>query len=183
MRSGTSMMMQALMAGGLDGLYDPSRNVMNKTFGDHTYMPNSGGFFEPSKKQLSEIGFPRNYDGKLMKVLHGGITKLAPMDYKVVLMRRDPEEIRQSYEAFFQSNGKHPIFDKVTELIDLVEEHINNRKDMSLTVLHYRDVVADPLSAFCQLSEDGWPIDVPKAASIVDPEQCRFRLEKMVVGL
>ena len=99
-RTGTSMMMQALMAGGLQADFDPSRDQMNAQYGDEDYKPNAGGFYELRKDQYHAVGFPRAHEGKLIKVLNEGVLKIAPRSagdpYRIVFMRRDAEEMRQS---------------------------------------------------------------------------------------
>lgn len=183
MRSGTSMMMQSLIAGGLEALYDERRENMNKSYGDEHYKPNAKGFYEPSYMEYRKFGFPKMHDGKLLKVLRGGVPMLAVADYLVILMRRHPEEIRQSYEAFFGGKADMVILNNYEERLTNTEEMIRNRRDMNLTCLDYRTVVDDPNLAFETLRENGWPIDVDVAAANVDPTQCRFRLELLEVGI
>ena len=43
MRTGTSMMMKCLEAGGLEAVFNPTRERMNKDFGDEHDQPNEGG--------------------------------------------------------------------------------------------------------------------------------------------
>jgi len=101
MRSGTSMMMDALTAGGLNPCHKKSRdNSLGKHAGEG-YHPNPNGFYELEASDFKEVGFPRKFEGQLIKVLYGGLYKMVPGDYKIVFMRRDQEESRQSYEAFF----------------------------------------------------------------------------------
>lgn len=183
MRSGTSMMMQCLQAGGLEAVFDKRREDMNKNFGDTHYQPNKKGFFELSYPEYNKIGFPLQYKGKLIKCLRGGVYEMAVHQYKVVYMLRDPEEIRQSYEAFFGHNADDQILSKYHEEMDKTISLLENRKDVDLCVFQYRDVVENPTKYFTILKNQGWPIDVEKAVNEVDAEQCRFRIEKLVVGL
>ena len=46
MRTGTSMMMKALEAGGLEAAYQQSREAMRKRYADEHYDPNVGGRYE-----------------------------------------------------------------------------------------------------------------------------------------
>lgn len=182
MRSGTSMMMKALMNGGLTGYYDESRNKMNDNYGDEHYKPNEGGFFEPKKDDFADWDFPKMHDGKVIKVLHSGIPKLPPFQYNMVIMRRDVEEMRQSYEGFF--NNKPPkVLDRYEKLMTLLVDHADNRRDMKWTMLNYRDVVENPRAAFSSLLKNGFPIDVEKASQTVDPALYRYRKERLEVGI
>ena len=101
MRSGTSMMMRALEAGGLEAAYDSSRDVMNDKFGDDNYKINPGSFYEILPMKYRGLNFPLDYRGKLIKVLLWGLTNMWVHEYKIVFMLRDFEEIRQSWEAAF----------------------------------------------------------------------------------
>ena len=64
MRTGTSMMMKALEAGGLEACYRQSREEMRLRFADEHYDPNVGGLYELEREDYREKGFPRKYEGK-----------------------------------------------------------------------------------------------------------------------
>lgn len=184
MRTGTSMMMKALEAGGLDAIYRQSREVMKKRFADEHYDPNIGGLYELDKKDYMEFGFPEKQEGKLIKVLNLGVPRMAVMQegIRVVFMRRDTEEIRQSYDAFFsrqlQNIGNHE------RNMQDIKVRILNRKDViSFHEFWYRQVVEDPLKYFAILKDAGWPINVDKAVETVDPQYCRFKLENLDIGI
>lgn len=187
MRTGTSMMMEALIAGGLEAVYSPERQTLTDQWGGDGYVPNEE-YYELPYYRTKVAGFPRMYEGKLLKILYGGISDLAPLSngLRVVFMRRDPEEIRQSEEAFFKRQ-KAPLWlcdGGYERRMDLAMDHLHNRRDvLSVTELQYRDVLADPLMAFNLLRGEGWPIDVAVAALVVDPAKCRFRLEELEVGI
>ena len=69
MRTGTSMMMKALEAGGMDASYKQSRDVMKDHYADEYYNPNIGGLYELEKQDYQKWDFPRDYEGKLIKAL------------------------------------------------------------------------------------------------------------------
>ena len=105
-----------------------------------------------------------------------------PGGIRIVFMRRDEEEIRQSYQAFFEQElamGNH-----FQERIDDIIAKIKNRKDvLSLDVFWYRDVIENPKKYFQVLKEHGWNIDVEKAVSVVNPQYYRFRKENLIKGI
>ena len=182
MRTGTSMMMRCLQAGGLDAVYQEGRDKMNDKFGDDDYQPNKDGFYEMFRVDYQQPHFPRMYAGRLIKCLFSGLPTMVVHDYKVVFMLREHEEIRQSYEAFFHQElgmKKNTYTEAMQESIDL----LHNRKDTHATVLQYRDVVKNPQENFEVLRNNGWPINVSKAVSVVNQDLCRFRLEKLTVGI
>lgn len=180
MRSGTSMMMHALEAGGLEAAFS-NREHLNTKFGDEHYQPNPDGFYELKREEYQQPGFPRMYEGKLIKMLMGGVPRIVAGDYKIVFMRRDFEEIRQSYEAFF---GIPPRINaeeydqRVADTLGILRQ----RKDVYVQPMQYRDVVEEPELAFGVLRGQGWPIDEFAAAGVVDSAQCRFRIEELAIG-
>ena len=184
MRTGTSMMMAALEVGGMDAEYRQSRDVMKNHFADEHYDPNVGGLYELEGKDYKAPDFPKQYDGKLIKGLNACIVRMAVMKngIQVVFMRRDAEEIRQSFDAFFgrQLNS----IDRINSQMELFIERILNRRDVKTChVFWYREVVEQPLHHFKILADAGWPIDPQKASDVVDPKYCRFKLENLTVGV
>lgn len=174
-------MMQALEAGGLETIKSERRDKFNEKHSDELYKPNPEGLYEPTMKDMRAIGFPRWHDGKALKLVLIWLNSLAVHEYRVVFMRRNLEECRQSYEAAF--GGKLSV-DTIGQRVDEAILTLRNRKDVkSLTLLSYRDVIREPFETFQALVSDGWPIDPNKATQIIDPELCRFRLERLTVGL
>ena len=182
MRTGTSMMMRALEAGGLQAVYDERRNNLNDKFGDKFYKPNDNGFYELSRNQYRKSGFPRMYRGKLIKFLSGGITRIVAGNYLIVFMLRDPEEVRQSYLAFFDKQSPLSCEDYISAMHDVIGI-LSMRRDILLVALQYRRVISEPLRTFEELKEKGWAINPRDAANVIDPSLCRFKLESLTVGI
>ncbi len=206
MRTGTSMMMQALIAGGLEPAFEPKREKLNERVSDEDYKLNAGGMWEIPLREYGAAGFPSKYEGKLIKIMSWGLPTICGGEYKVVIMRRDPEEIRQSIGAMKEGDygdwwhvknyyrrpaendplskfvNKHPEFVICyNKMMDHLISMMKMRRDVDLTLLNYRDVVDDPYREFEKLAH--WGIDVDAAASVVDPKQCRYRLENLTVGI
>jgi hypothetical protein len=196
-RSGTSMMMRALEAGGLECVVSEAHDAtLVRQTADTEYMLQHGeSVYEPGRQAIAQANFPAMYDGKALKLLslqRGRNAHFRPLPggVKVVVMHRDPEEIRQSYEAAFakvRARNTAPWLKEggaYEQHMDLVCAGFANRRDCEgVTELDYRDVLADPLMAFLALKGDGWPIDVQAAASVVDPALCRFKREELEVGI
>lgn len=183
-RSGTSAMMQALIAGGLSAAYSEDRNKLAEQHADDHYHPNRSGLYEVPLKEYGGLTFPLQYQGKLIKVMLWALDHLAvnPEGYRVVIMRRDPEEIRQSFEGFF--GKKCAPLDEYYERIERAANALANRRDVrSVCVTNYSDVVANPELAMIRLRGDGWPIDPLEAAAVIDPSQYRFRRELLTAGI
>lgn len=184
-RSGTSCMMQALIAGGMSAAWSEERNQLNEAHSDERYKPNPQGLFEVPLREYGECNFPLKYQGKLIKVMAWGLDHLAvnPEGYRVVLMRRDPEEIRQSYEGFFQGQ-KCPPLTEYHERMTRAEMMLRNRADVeNVTTLDYRNVVSGPIANMAYLRSQGWPIDPLEAAATINPDLYRFRKERLIIGI
>jgi len=186
MRTGTSMMMKALEAGGLDAAYQQSREEMRRRFADDQYDPNLGGLYELEREDYRKPDFPRGWEGKLIKCLSRGPAQMMPMPdgIRVVFMRRDTEEISQSYMAFFGRRLNPQLEGVLQDRMDAIVERIQNRKDvLSLDVFWFRDVVGAPREYFEQLRKHSWPIDVDAAVGVVDPSLCRYKREELTEGI
>lgn len=185
-RSGTSAMMQALIAGGMSAAWSEERNQLNDAHSDERYKPNPQGLFEVPMKEYGECNFPLKYQGKLIKVMAWGLDHLAvnPEGYRVVLMRRDPEEIRQSYEGFFQGQ-KCPPLNEYQERIERAEAMLRNRLDVrDVAIVDYRHLCEQSQTVFdCLATWSDWPIDPLEAAATINPDLYRFRKERLTVGI
>ena len=172
------MLTAALEAGGMRVHRSAKRELCNVVPGEHSYIPNRGGLFEPSKKEMQEPGWPRQHDGCALKVVTPFLAKLGVHDYRVVFMRRDSEEIRQSYRAAF---GVPLTRERIEADCDEAILGLRNRRDVrDVQLLDYADVVKCPEDAIASL---GWPVEPASAALVVDISQYRFRRERLVVGL
>ncbi len=184
MRTGSSMMMKALEAGGLDACYASSRDEMKNIHADEYYDPNVGGLYELNSSEYKEQDFPIKYEGKLIKALNFSVPKMAvmPNGIRVVFMRRDTEEIRQSYGGFF--NKQLLNTENLERNMEDAIERINNRKDvLSIDVFWFRNVVDNPIKYFNILKDAGWPIDIDKSVSVPDKKYCRYKIENLEVGV
>jgi len=184
MRTGTSMMMKALESGGLNACYKNSRDEFRKKFADKYYDPNNGGLYELERSDYRKLNFPEDYDGKLIKGLKTCVPMMnyMPNGIRVVFMLRDKEEIRQSYNAFF--NDELNNMEHHDEMMRRIILKIENRKDVkSLNVFNYRNVIENPNRCFSLLKSKGWPINVDKCVKIVKPELYRFKKELLTIGI
>lgn len=183
MRSGTSMMMRALEAGGMDACYRQSRDEMKNRFADEHYDPNIGGLYELERKDYRDPEFPRMYDGKLIKCLRMGLGRMRVMDsIKVVFMRRDPEEQRQSYMGFF--GGTPPTVEQIQKQVAESLEAAYNRRDTSVLELDYPCVISNPAQSLERVQAFfGVDLDIHAAASTIDPVYYRYRKEELEVGV
>lgn len=183
MRSGTSMMMKALEAGGMEACYRASREEMRLHFADQHYDPNVGGLYELERNDYLAPDFPHGYEGKLVKVLRMGVAQMnvSPSGVRVLFMRRDPEEIRQSYMAFFGRTDM--TTDNIEAMVTRSLAMARNRRDTDVMEVPFRGVVDDPLAWFERIKAFGFAINVSAAAAVVRPDLLRYRREELEIGI
>ena len=190
MRSGSSMMMKALEAGGMELLYDPTRDEENETvqFNGEQYEVNPGGSYE-SYRYLSALRPAEWVDkcrGKVIKNLYPGLMTLPKIDvfgvkYKILFMLRDPVEIEMSWVVSFHNlTPKETIgvnMEYYAVLMDDICSSIEEARDSEVIQVHYDDVMDNPKAAFRKIRDAGWPISPKKAAVVIDPRLHRMKRE------
>lgn len=176
MRSGTSMMMQALESGGMRAVYSAQRDErMNRRWGDPDYKPNEH-YYELEAEDYQDASFPSAYEGKLIKCLWGGMLRLRPVTkYRVIFMRRGAQEIRRSLTAFFGQPTKSAQDVNFQKRLDNVASILRDRRSvLSVHEVQYVDVVSNPFPVFKMLANEGWLIDPEKSAQIPHRSRMRF---------
>lgn len=185
-RTGTSMMMEALIKGGLTAAYSQERNNQAAKWGDDYYKPNPNGLYEIDFDEYCQPDFPLKYQDKLIKVFFQGLSNLAPSAYKIIFMLRDIKEIAQSYEAMFSTVSagrarlRPDVISGYREVMEQSIQSLEKRPDVSLTILDFSEVVSNPIENFKLLALLGWPINPVEAASVVKPSLYRFRKELLI---
>ena len=190
MRSGTSMMMDAISAGGRShGLrceWSRERDeMMNRIHADAGFTPNESYREVPLQEYIS-LTFPLQYDECLIKIMSWGLREMRKIPHRIVFMVRDPLEIAESMERSF-GHGPVMLQDGIKQdwrqndaawrvgywrqmkaAIVAAETRVDCQ---SLTILSYEGVLRDPLGSLQRLPY--WPIDAKIAASVINPEKKR----------
>jgi len=174
-RSGTSMMMQMLEAGGMAMLTDGVRTAD---------VSNPKGYFEDERvKKLGEdAAWLGEADGKAVKIISHLILHL-PMHrtFKVIFIRRELDEVLASQEALLASQGQRPGDASVlrrayTRHLREVETWLAERPNIEVLYVHYQAVVRDPAGQAERVSGFlGGGLDVDKMVSALDPALHRRR--------
>jgi Sulfotransferase domain len=176
-RSGTSVMMQLIHAGGVPALADDIR------------MPdedNPRGYFEFERvKQIkTDKSWLADAPGKVVKMVHLLLMDLPPgNDYRVVFLRRDLNEVLASQKKMLARSGRagaalndqqmKTIF---TQQIDRVLGWMRQQPNVKFIEVNYRDLIENPneqakvINAFL-----GGALDESKMAGAVDPNLYRNR--------
>ena len=176
-RSGTSMMMKALEAGGIpvltDGIRKPDRD-------------NPKGYyeFEPVKTTKDDPSWVQEAGGKAVKMVYRLLYDLPEgYRYRVVFMQRDMDEILKSQKAMLERTGQQGSdigADKLAALFkkDLEEmfQWIDRQSNFSMLLVSYNDMVRDPRPQCLRVNDflDNC-LDVDRMAGVVDAALYRNR--------
>jgi hypothetical protein len=177
-RSGTSMMMRMLEAGGLPLLMDNLRRADED---------NPGGYyeFEPVRKLgQGEISWMADAQGKALKVVAGLLSHLPPAySYQVIFMRRDMSEILASQRTMLLNRGEDPAKVDDVEMAQLFESHlssvaswIDHQPNMRKIEVNYNLLVKEPGPQLEQTNQFlGNTLDVGRMLQVIDPDLYRQR--------
>ncbi len=174
-RSGTSLVMQMLVAGGLPALADSERTAD---------ASNPRGYFEFEKvKNLTrEAGWLGEARGKVVKVVAPLLGFLPPpFFYRVVFLERNLDEVLASQAAMLAKQGqsgsdptalRRAYGQQTAAARALLARHPR----MSYIIVRHAEIIADPAFAAKRLNGFfGGALDAAKMAQAVDPALHRQR--------
>ena len=177
-RSGTSMMMKMLEAGGIPVLTDHEREADED---------NPKGYFEFERvKKLKEgdVAWLQDSKGKVVKVIAALLKSLPPeYDYDVIFMRRTMPEILASQKQMLIRRGEDPNKVKDEEIAKLFEKHLSDvigwakkQKNIRAIEVDYNAVLGNPAPIIKKINNFfGNQLDAEMMASMVDPDLYRQR--------
>jgi hypothetical protein len=180
-RSGTSMVMKMLEAGGLPVLTDGQR-VADED--------NPKGYYEIERvKRLTEEadkGWLAAARGRVIKVISYLLKSLPPQfNYRVVFIRREMEEVLASQRKMLARRGEaeetHPERMRALFEDDLWRAgyQLKHRPEFETIELHYSAVLERPLEEARRLDAFlGGGLDVEAMAAAVDPQLYRNRASR-----
>ena len=177
-RSGTSMMMKMLEAGGIPPLTDKLRTADDD---------NPKGYYEFERvKQMDkgDTGWVPQAQGKVVKVI-SALLKYLPSTYhyQIIFLRRHMSEILASQRKMLIRRGEDPDKMDDAQMAMLFENHVRQvekwlgqQANVEVLYVHYSDVMADPLTAINSMTRFlGRDLDVRAMAEVVDPNLYRNR--------
>ena len=176
-RSGTSMMMQALQAGGMGVLTD---NVRKKD----TDNPKGYYEFEPVKKTKTDPSWLPQASGKVVKMVYRLLYDLPPgYEYRVVFMERNTAEIIVSQKTMLQRTGRKGADASTEELTELFKKDVTKvcqwlegQDNFSMIKVGDKEMIEDPLPQCGRVNDFlGNCLDADKMASVIDPSLYRNR--------
>lgn len=173
-RSGTSLMMQILKAGGMDILTDEIR------LADES---NPKGYFEYEKvKSLPrDNNWLHEAEGKALKVI-AQLLRFLPVkyDYKVIFMKRDMYEIIHSQQKMLgRQQDKFPLsvaqaFDRELKNVEIWHQKEPNVK---LLYVDYGDLIDNPVENICKINHFlDYQLDEDEAIKVIDKNLYRTKI-------
>jgi hypothetical protein len=175
-RSGTSLIMQVLRAGGVPCAYDTASRPPDDN--------NPRGYFElEGGKIISRLRdgvFPlADYRGRFIKITAYGTKFLTPGDYRVIYTERDIDEVLDSMEKMAKiqdadREGTKAVFVKLNEM---TKGELAGRKDVKLLLVNYNAIVKEPASEIRRIARfvGASGIDEMAMAAAVDAKLHRNR--------
>jgi hypothetical protein len=175
-RSGTSMMMSMLAAGGMDIVTDHIRQAD---------ADNPQGYFELErvKKIKEDASFLDETHGKAFKMVSMLLRDLPPnKHYNIIFMRRDMAEVLASQNIMLKRRGKNPSTDDrkmaqpFARHLDETTAWLNAQPHIDVLYVHYNDVMRHPLASAEKVKRFlGNRLDPHKMAAVFDQALYRNR--------
>ncbi|MGC3960531.1 MAG: alkaline phosphatase family protein [Verrucomicrobiota bacterium] len=177
-RSGTSLMMQLLVAAGREALTDGKRGAD---------ADNPLGYYE--FEQVLDLAKDTTWipqaRGKVVKIVAQLLPHLPRNEhYQVVFMERNLGEVIASQRAMLERKGRRgaeldeqTLAETYVAQLTRLRKQIAVRPELRVLTVNYNDLLADPTSLVTRLAEFiGAPFDAPRATSAIRPELRRQKL-------
>jgi hypothetical protein len=180
-RSGTSMLMKMLEAGGVPIVTDGLRTADED---------NPKGYFEVERvKDLAretDRGWLAEARGKAIKVISFLLKSLPPdLNYRVIFIRRDIEEVLASQKKMLARRGEtddtppERMREHFADDLWRAQYQLTRKPWFEMLEIHYTAILARPLEAARQIDDFlGSGLDTEAMAAVVDPELYRNRAQK-----
>jgi hypothetical protein len=176
-RSGTSMAMKMLEAGGVAPLTDGLRAADED---------NPKGYYEDERVKDLHLGHDkawlREARGRVIKIVSFLLRSLPPdNNYKVILLRRDLREVVASQNKMLARRGE-PNETSDERALELLEQQLRDarfflrRPQFEVLELGYGEILGNPALHARRMAEFlSRPLDVAKMAEVVDERLYRNR--------
>ena len=176
-RSGTSMVMKMLEAGGIPPLTDQVRTAD---------IDNPKGYyeFERVKKLPKDTEWLNDARGKAVKVLAELVKHLPDgYTYKIVFIQRNLKEIIESQKKMLVRRGEDPnkvsdkeLFELYTKYLKIIKTHINKRLNMEVLYIDYNNTLKHPKETIKDLNKFfNGELNIKKMNSVIDKKLYRNR--------
>ena len=153
-RSGTSLMMQMLAAGGMRVLADGERQAD---------VDNPKGYleWERVKRLPKEPGCIAEAEGMVVKVISQLLLSVpAGHEYRIIFMQRPLAEVVASQEQMLRNRGNADSTGSRFEVVKAFQDHLfevnawlNGKPNLRVLRVHYHRVLAEPEQISTQVAE------------------------------
>lgn len=176
-RTGTSMMMQMLEAGGIPAITDDIRQADDD---------NQRGYYELEavKRTKDDASWLQDATGKVVKLIYMLLYDLPPdYEYRVVFMNRNLDEVLASQRTMLDRRSEKGACvspDQMRRIfsgqLEKVRAWLDRQPHFAVLHLDYHDVVASPEDQSERINEFlGGGLDVSRMAAAVAPSLYRQR--------
>jgi hypothetical protein len=178
-RSGTSMMMKILEAGGLKILTDNTRSADNS---------NPNGYYEFERVKALKTGdfdWLPQAQGKVVKVISALLEFLpGQYSYKVIFMRREMDEVLSSQRQMMKRDGKLDDAGNDGKLSMLYGDHLDGIKkwlgdqpNIATLYVSYNQTLENPETELQHVNQFlGGNLSLRSMLAVVDPRLYRERI-------
>ncbi len=176
-RSGTSLMMRMLQAGGVPLLTDGERTA--DADNPHGYFE-----YEPVKALKRDASWLPQARGKAVKIISELLPALPPdLPYRVLFMRRDLHEILASQRQMLRRRGKPTDARADTELAHLFAAHVQQvqqwlaqQPHIAMLEVSYNALLDQPQPQIAAINQFlGGNLDTTRMAQMIDHQLYRQR--------
>ena len=177
-RSGTSMMMKMLAAGGIEALTDNMRTADESN-------PKGYYEFEKVKELAKDQSWLPDARGRAVKIISALLKHLPPgYAYKVIFMRRNMDEILASQRQMLMRRGEPTDTVSDERMAEMFGKHLKDveawldkQPDVDVLYINYNEVLKSPEEHIEQINRFfGNGLDTKSMTSIVD--QALYRQKK-----
>jgi len=176
-RSGTSMLMQILHAGGVPVSFDDSR--LSDQSNPKGYYELAGG--KIINKLIDKTFTLEYYKGKFVKITAYGLKYLPKGNYWIIYSERNIEEILDSMEkmAGIKDKNRGETREAFIKLNRMIKKQITCRDDMEVLLVNYNEILSNPMEDIKKIREFlGLPENViDKMIKVVDDKLYRQRIK------
>jgi hypothetical protein len=174
-RSGTSMMMQVLAAGGVPIAFSEGRKPD---------VHNPKGYYELEGgkiiNRLIQGTFPfESYKGTFIKITAYGLSYLPKGFYKIIYMQRNLEEVLDSMETMVQvtDENREETKQSFQKLNEKIMKDLQTKKQTEVLFVNYNDILKEPrtnIDRICQFIGP-YRFEIPMMIAVVDNTLYRQR--------
>jgi hypothetical protein len=172
-RSGTSMVMQILEAGGMPIATDEKREPDESNPKGYLEIESIIDRLKASPDYVFEFG------GKVLKVIAYGLKYLPQGRYKVIYLNRNIDEVLDSMEKMMgaKDEERDETKEAFIRLNEMSKTKISERKDMEVLFVDYNNILSDPQKNLEKIHHffEEKNLDVHKMIEAVDQRLYRQR--------